>query len=132
MQLRLKEDPREWRKSVLVTLPAIAVISSLLCFRGVLGRTAWLTTLAVLAAIALLAVTYPRWFRGYYRLSMRVGFALSQVVARVLLALVFIFLITPLALLFRLFGKDSLRLKRQKADSYWVPARESSSLDRMF
>ena len=132
MPLRLKEDPREWRKSVLLVLPPLALIASLLRWRRMFGNSTWLVLLAALGAIALLAVICPRWFRGYYRFSLRLGFALSQVVVRILLALVFIFLITPAALLFRLLGKDSLRLKRQKADSYWVAARETSSLDRMF
>ncbi len=132
MPLKLKEDPREWRKSVLLVLPALALIVSLLRWHGTLGNRAWLVVLAALGIIALLAVVCSRWFRGYYRLSMRLGFALSQVIARVVLALVFVLLITPLALLFRLIGKDSLRLKRQKAGSYWVAARETTSLDRMF
>lgn len=132
MAVKLKEDPREWRKSVLLVVPPLALLVSALRWRGTLGNTAWLLVLAGLGAIALLAGVCPRWFRGYYRLSMRLGFALSQVVARVLLALLFVVLITPLALLFRITGKDSLRLKRQKADSYWVSARETSPLDRMF
>ncbi len=133
MQLRLKEEPREWRKSVLLTVPGLALIASLLCWRRVLPISVWLAVLAILALTAIAAVLSPRWFRGYYRASMRLGFALSQVVARIVLVLLFLFLVTPLAIAFRLFGKDTLRLKRQKlANSYWVPARETNPLERMF
>ncbi|HEY5915376.1 MAG TPA: SxtJ family membrane protein [Verrucomicrobiae bacterium] len=133
MTLRLKEEPKEWRKSVLLTALGLALLGSILRWRRVLPGTAWLVTLATLAIIALTAVLAPRLFRGYYRLSMRLGFALSRVVAQVVLVLVFLFMITPLALVFRLLGKDTLRLKRQKgAASYWVLARETSPLDRMF
>jgi uncharacterized membrane protein len=133
MQLRLKEDPREWRKSVLLTVPAVALLSLLLCWRHVLPSFGCIAVVSLLVVVVAAAFTSPGWFRGYYRLSMRLGFALSQIIARVLLVLVFIVFITPLALLFRLLGKDALRLKRQHgAASYWVSARETSPLDRMF
>ncbi len=132
MQLKLKEEPKEWRKSVLLTIPGLALISSVLCWRHVFSATSWLASLAVLLFLAFAAVVWPRWFRGYYRVSMRVGFALSQIVARFVLLLVFLFLLTPLAFAFRLLGKDALRLKRQRAESYWVSARPRGSLERMF
>jgi len=133
MQLRLKEDPKEWRKSVLLTVPAVALISFVLHWRRVLSAAGWIAVMVLLALIIAAAFLSPQWFRGYYRVSMRLGFALSQLVARLLLVLVFIFLITPLALVFRLLGKDALRLKRQPGvASYWVSAKESSPLDRMF
>ena len=133
MKLRFKEDPREWRKSVLLTVVGLALLSSLLRWRRVLSGTTWLIGLVLLAVIAGLAFLAPRCFRGYYRVSMRLGFALSQVVARIVLFLVFLFLVTPLGILFRVAGKDLLRLKRRKdTNSYWTPARETSPLDRSF
>ncbi len=132
MPLKFKEDSKEWRKSVLLTTLGLALLSSVLRWRHVLPTGGWLGVLAGAAVIAALACLFPRWFRGYYRISMRLGFWSSQVVARVLLALLFLFLVTPLGLLFRALGKDALRLKRQKAGSYWVSTRESSPLDRMF
>jgi len=133
MQLRLKEDPAEWRKSVLLAAVGLALVSSVLRWRGVLPSMGWIAILTLLGVTACAAWIRPRWFRGYYRVSMRLGFALSQVVARVVLILLFVLLVTPLAVLFRLLGKDALRLKRQKgAASYWVASRETSPLDRMF
>ena len=133
MQLRLKEDPKEWRKSVLLAVFGLGLVSSVLRWRRLLPATAWLVILVILAAIAVSAVVSPAWFRGYYRLSMRLGFALSQVVARLLLVVIFVFLVTPLGLFLRVIGKDTLRLKRRRdASSYWAPARNLSPLDRMF
>ena len=131
--LRLKEDSKEWRKSVLLTVPALALVSALLCWRRILPITTWLAILVLLVIVSVAAFARPRWFRGYYRFSMRVGFGLSQVIARVVLVLVFALLITPLGLLLRLTGKDLLGLKRaQDRKSYWADAKESSPLDRMF
>ena len=133
MKLKLKEDPREWRKSTLLTLLGLAVISALLCWRHILSPAIWKLALIVLALTALIAWARPGWFRGYYRVSTRAGFWLSQVVARVVLMLIFVLLITPLGLIFRVSGKDLLRLRRNgNAATYWTAARKSSPLDQLF
>ena len=133
MRLRLKEEPREWRKSALLSALGAALLSSVLRWRHVLAPGTWVAILAVLAVVALLACLRPRWFRGYYRISARLGFWSSQFVARVVLILVFALLVTPLGLLFRLMGKDALRLKRRRnLDTYWQTSKQTSPLDRSF
>ncbi len=133
MLLRLKEDPKEWRKVTLLTVLGVALLSSLLRWRHVLSQPAWLSVLAILGLAALGACVWPRAFRGFYRGSSRAGFWLSQVLARIVLTLLFMFVLTPLALILRASGKDFLRLKRSPgATSYWSAARESSPLDRLF
>jgi hypothetical protein len=133
MKLRLKEDPREWRKSVWLLALGLAVLSSILRWRRVISAPAWLEIVSALALISAAAGIVPRAFRGYYRVSMRAGYALSQAVARVVLVFLFVLVITPLALVFRLLGKDPLRLRRSKeAATYWEPAREKAPLDTMF
>ena len=133
MKLRLKEEPREWRKTVLLTALGVALLSSLLRWRHVLSQRTWLLVLAAMALFALLAVLKPRWFRGFYRISVRVGFWLSQVVARIALTMLFFLVLAPLGILFRLFGKDALRLKPSRnTTTYWVEAKENSPLDRLF
>jgi hypothetical protein len=53
------------------------------------------------------ALLQPRRFRGYHRLSMRLGFAISQFIGRV-------------ALILRLAGKDALQLKLSRGvTAYW-------------
>lgn len=133
MKLRLKEDPREWRKTVWLTALGLAVLSSLLRWRHVLSHRTWLIVLAALAVVALLALVQPGWFRGFYRVSVRVGFWLSQIVARIVLTILFFLVLAPLGLLFRLLGKDALRLKKSReATTYWLKAKENSPLDRLF
>jgi len=93
----------------------------------------WRVALIALAILAVLAWLSPRLFRGYYRISTRAGFWLSQIIAQVVLALIFVFFLTPLGLILRALGKDPLRLKRpQNVSTYWSPAKKSSPLDQMF
>ncbi len=133
MKLRFKEDPREWRKQALLTALGLALVSSVLRWRHVLTTKIWLVVLVVLGIVAVCALLQPRWFRWYYRLSMRLGFAISQFVGRVVLLGVFIFIVTPLGWLLRLAGKDPLQLKRPRdAATYWQSAKEAGPLDRLF
>lgn len=133
MKLKLKEDPKEWRKQALLAALGLAVLCSLLRWRRVLPQNVWLAVLAVLGLVALGAWLRPRWFRGYYRFSMRVGFAISQVIGFVALVLFFIFILTPVGWVLRFVGKDPLQLKRPAdTTTFWRTARDPNPLDRLF
>ncbi len=133
MKLKLKEEPKEWRKAAWMSALGLAVFSSLLRWRRVLPVAAWVLVLCALAALAVAAAVRPRWFRGYYRFSAKLGFAISQTVGRIVLALFFFIIVTPLGLVLRLLGKDPLRLRHPVgAASYWSEVRRKSSLEQLF
>jgi hypothetical protein len=133
MKLNFKEDPKEWRKSALLTALGVAILSSLLRWRKHLPANLWPALLLLLAVVAVCAVLRPRWFRGWYRLSLRLGFYSSQFIGRCVLALFFIFVITTLGIMLRLMGKDPLQLKRPPGPAtYWHPSKACSPLDRLF
>ena len=133
MKLKLKDDPKEWRKAALLSALGLSLLASVLRWRRVLPPGAWVIVLALLGGVALGAVVKPGWFRGYYRVSARAGFRLSQVIGYGALALLFILVVTPLGLVLRLLGKDPLRLKRSgRETTYWSQSRESTPLERLF
>jgi hypothetical protein len=133
MNLHFQEDPQEWRKSALLTTLGLAILSSLLRWRKHLPVNYWLALLVLLAVVAICAVLQPRWFRGWYRLSLRLGFYSSQFIGRCVLLLFFIFILMPLGWILRGMGKDPLQLKRpRQAATYWRQARDCNPLDRLF
>ena len=133
MQLKLKENPREWQKFTAVLALLGAMLSWLAYRRGWLPREAWFAILAVLALGIILSVLFPRWFRPLYRAGMTVSFCIGQVVGALLLTLFFLLILTPIAVLLRLTGKDLLRLKPDPAaTTFWHPAKSSNQFDRMF
>jgi hypothetical protein len=133
MRLNFKADPKEWRKSALLTALGLAILSSLLRWRKHLPVNIWLALLALLGFAAICAVLQPRWFRGWYRLSLWLGFYSSQFIGRCVLMLFFIFVMTPLGWGLRLAGKGSLQLNRPRhATTYWHQSRDGSPLDRLF
>lgn len=72
---------------------------------------------AVFGVLALLApgklATANRWWFA-------LGMFLGRVVSPVVLAAMYFLLITPVALVGRMAGRDALRLKKNAAKSYWV------------
>jgi hypothetical protein len=133
MKPPLKEEPKEWRKAAWMSALGLALGSSLLRWRRVMPVAAWGLILCMLAALAVAAALRPRWFRGFYRFSATLGFALGQTAGYVVLALLFFIVVTPLGLVLRMLGQDPLRLRRPVgAKSYWNEIRRSSSLDRLF
>tara|TARA_B100000686_G_scaffold316156_1_gene363707 strand:- start:375 stop:629 length:255 start_codon:yes stop_codon:yes gene_type:complete len=51
----------------------------------------------------------------------RLGIILGKIISPIVIGLIFFFIITPIALLGRLMGRDELKLKRNKvSETYWV------------
>jgi hypothetical protein len=133
MKVRYNENPQAWRNSVLFVLAPLIVLATLLHWRHVISREAWLVSIVALLSLGILVWARPTWFRGFYRASTWAGFWSSQLVARVLLAGLFMLMIVPAGVLMRLSGKDPLKLKRsQNPTTYWRPAKSGGSLDRLF
>jgi multisubunit Na+/H+ antiporter MnhG subunit len=88
----------------------------------------------VFLAIALLL---PRLLRPLSRAWLLVGSLIHGVTTPVLMALVFVFVITPVALLRKAVGSSGLALRfDSKLDSYWIPRdlgrADAESLKRQF
>jgi hypothetical protein len=100
-----------------------SIVGSIQLWYGLRSGWAWLTGAA---AVALLAVCWPRALALANRAWLKIALLLYKVVNPLVLALIFFTTVTPIGLLLRAFGKDPLRLRRSPAaPSYWI-ARESS------
>jgi hypothetical protein len=76
------------------------------------------------AALLLVGIIAPSRLSALNRLWLRLGAMMAKVVNPIILALLFILVITPLALVMRVLGKRPLRLAPDPAAaSYWI-ARE--------
>jgi len=72
-------------------------------------------------AFFVIAFLRPKALNPLTRAWMAFGLLLSRIVNPLVLSILFFVIITPVALVTRLFGRDPLRLKLEpKAKSYWV------------
>ncbi len=132
MSIRKDPSPRELRWFGL----------ALFCFFGILGGViAWRTGSVEISrflwgAGALLVVTYysvPSLRRPIFVAWMTLTYPIGWTLTHLTLGLIYYGMFTPLALLGRLLGRDSLqRSFDRKATSYWIPRPPAPPPDRYF
>jgi len=82
------------------------------------GLRKW--ALLAAAILLLIALVRPGLLHLLNQAWGRIGLFLSRVFNPVFISLIFFVVVTPLGLLFRLFGRDALRLRSAGAASYWI------------
>ena len=61
------------------------------------------------------------------KLWFKFGILLGKIISPLIMGLIFFVVVTPIALLMRLFDKDLLNLKFNKSKSYWIEKNEPKS-----
>ena len=80
--------------------------------------------LALGTTLVLLGLIWPRALVWPNRLWMGLAEVMSFVMTRVILAIVFFLLVTPIGLIRKLVGGDPLNRRANKSDSYWKSYRQ--------
>jgi len=63
----------------------------------------------------------------------RFGLFLGNFISPIVMGIIFFFVVTPIGLLMRLFGKDILNLKKNKFSTYWIKkTNHKSSMEKQF
>lgn len=133
MRLRLKEDPREWRKFLAVAVVFGGLAATLAWRRGWLTGAGCARIALLLVVVGVAGALQPRWVRPVYRLAMTMSHHVGGVMGRVLLFALFVLVVTPLGWVLRLMGRDLLERRLDPgAATYWRPPTRSGSLDRMY
>ena len=143
MAYGLRDPPVQWSDVTRPPAPRALRQFSILCivvFGGLWAWKAWhgqagrvSVLLAVAGAVVGVAgLARPSLVRWIYTGWMAVAFPIGWAVSRAMLAILFYLVITPIALLFRLSGRDVLRVRRQHAESYWTPKPRAASADTYF
>jgi hypothetical protein len=85
---------------------------------------AWTWALGVSGgAVGILGLVRPAAIRWIYAGSMVAAFPLGWTISRMILLALFFLVFTPVALVFRLIGRDALRLRAPAEGSLWIPKR---------
>jgi len=96
----------------------LALIAAILATRGRWGLALSPTVLSL--AFLVLAVWAPSRLALLNLLWFRFGLLLARVVSPIVLGVMFFGLLTPVALVTRLFGRDVLRLKKRSQPTHWI------------
>ena len=67
------------------------------------------------------------------KIWVKFGELLGRIIAPIVMAIIYFFILTPISLILRIFGKDLLNLKFAKEKSYWTKREKNiGSMDKQF
>lgn len=138
MELDLQPDSGKLRQFGLVCLGGFGFLGLLVAWKtGAFeepGKWTVPVTLWVVATMAhVLGLFAPNVLKPLYQLLTLVGFPIGFIVANLLLMFVFFLLITPLALWFRIIGRDELKIRwSSKIRPSWVDVPAPRDIDSYF
>lgn len=98
---------------------------------------AWVYTFLILASILLFCVLVaPKLLRPLNKVWYQLGLFLGRFVSPIVLGILFFIVITPVAIVMRLSGRDTLKLRKQDVSSHWIdrkpPGPEPESFKEQF
>ena len=106
------------RRSALMVAGVLHGIAALNLYRGRTGIAIVFGSLG--AALVVAGLLVPPAARAFHTAWMRFAVLLGHVNSRVLLTLVYYLVVTPYGVVTRLVGRDPLRRRGAKGESYWV------------
>ena len=112
----------------------------ILVFGGLGAAAYWrhsaITTTVLIAVagvtIGLIGVFRPRAIRWIYSGWMILVFPLGWTISRLMLAMLFYLVFTPVAIVFRSLRRDVLHLRAEDTQSHWMPKPEATAPDQYF
>lgn len=125
-------SPRELRVFAVLEMVFFGIVATIVYRRT--GSAAWAGGIAgVAAAVGLLGLAVPAAIRYVYVVWMAAAFPIGWVVSHVVLAAVYFGVFTPIGLAMKLFGRDPMTRRFDRAAStYWTVRREGSGIARYF
>lgn len=126
-----RPDARELRRFAVAMLIGFSVLGLLSAWRagGITTASIVLWSVGVVLAVAAFV---PGLGRVAYLVVYLPTSIIGYVISHVLLTLMFFIVITPLAIILKLMGKDLLQQRRQKQISQWVPVKGAKTEDSYY
>jgi hypothetical protein len=112
----LAPGKKDLRNLGLVFLAALSIIGGLLLWKGRGSGPYWIGAGLL---FGLWGLVWPAGLKPVYKVWMSLAVVLGFFVSRLLLAIIFYLVVTPIGLIMRLLGKDLLDIKLKDRDSYW-------------
>ena len=133
IEINQRPNSKQLRRFGIIALVTFGVISSALYLLKGLAVQWALTIFGIGFVIFLSSLACPKLARIIYVGLTAATLPIGLVVSFILLAAFYFLLLTPLALFFRLIGRDPLHRKFDSAsNSYWVTRHPPGALDRYF
>ena len=81
----------------------------------------------------ILGVLNSKILTPFNKIWVKFGELLGRIIAPIVMAIIYFFILTPISLILRIFGKDLLNLKFSKEKSYWTKREKNiGTMDKQF
>jgi hypothetical protein len=133
VKINWKPDRAELRKFGAVMCVAGVVIGGILLWKG--KKLAALWALGTGAFVGIASVITPAAAILIYWAWMGVAFVMGTIVSTVLMMVIFFGVITPVGILMRWLGRDTLLRRRPEQPTYWKdvePTADKKAYERLF
>lgn len=124
MSANLTKDKKinrvELRKFGITMGAILSLLGAIFLWRG---RGCYFYLFILSMSFLFFGAVLPSLLKPIYKIWMTLGILMGWVMTRIILCTLFYLVVTPISLLLKLFGKDSLGLKfkRNHIDTYWIP-----------
>ena len=86
----------------------------------IIGQNVRLWSLAISLVFLVLGIANSPILTLFNKLWFKFGILLGKFISPLIMGMIFFFVVTPIGLIMRAFGKDLLNLKYNKDKSYWI------------
>jgi hypothetical protein len=91
----------------------------------------WALLLSIIFLV--LALIKPEFLKPLNIGWIKFGELLGKIIAPIVMCLIFFLILTPISFIVRIFGKDLLKLKFSKDNSYWIKREKNiTTMDKQF
>jgi hypothetical protein len=127
VQINWKPDATELRKFGAAMIVGFGIIGSVLLWRE--HSAAAMGCYVFGSVTGAIGLTGAKIALPFYWAWMGIAFVMGNIVSRLLLAIVYYGVLTPIGLFRRGLGRDPLLLKRPECDSYWIDTDETKNVE---
>ena len=89
-------------------------------------------SLIVSLIFLILGILNSNLLKPFNKIWFKFGMLLGNIVSPIIMSLVFFLVVTPTGYLMRFFGKDLLKLKKNKSNTYWTIKNYKSNMKDQF
>lgn len=114
-----KTSPPSNRDFGLLLTLVFGILSALAFYEGGVKSKSQIYSIITIV-VASITFLVPNWLSPFNKGWMKLGDLMGKIVSPLVLGFIFFILITPIALLSRMFGRDELRLNKITDESYWI------------
>jgi hypothetical protein len=86
-------------------------------------------SLVISLTFLILGLINSKFLTPLNKLWFKFGLLLGRLISPIIMGIIFFFVVTPIGLIMKIFGKDVLNLKKNNAKSYWI--KKNSPISKM-